>query len=181
MPDDDVSGKEVEAVALRRGASFDTQPVFSPDGEWVLFTSDLSGCENLWMLERADPNHLVQVTFEDYHIVTNGGWYPNSSAIVGTKWYSSTRSISAGELWAWQVDASTKDGEGGDDLVGPGTGVRLVGRTGGEASTSQVGPQEPYVSTDGKWLYYTLNTMDGQIWNYNKNIHEGIFEIMRVI
>ena len=58
------------AQLLRGGVSFDRQPRFSPDGTRVLFTSDASGCDNLWVLNVNEPSKAVQVTNEPFHVVT---------------------------------------------------------------------------------------------------------------
>jgi hypothetical protein len=107
------------------------------------------------------------------------------------QWYTSTRSIPAGELWRFPIAGVKKDG-----------GERLVGRV---TPSSQIGPQEPFYSPDGQFVYYryvtsasalassssheggarayahcSKNEADSTFWNYNKDPHAGIFAISRV-
>jgi Tol biopolymer transport system component/imidazolonepropionase-like amidohydrolase len=51
------------ATQLTSGPALDLQPVFSPDGSRILFVSDRSGNENLWMIE-ADGSNPSSVTTE---------------------------------------------------------------------------------------------------------------------
>ena len=51
------------ATRLTSGMALDLQPVFSPDGRRILFVSDRSGNENLWMID-ADGSNPRPVTTE---------------------------------------------------------------------------------------------------------------------
>ena len=52
-----------QATRLTGGPALDLQPVFSPDGSRILFVSDRSGNENLWMVD-ADGSNARSVTTE---------------------------------------------------------------------------------------------------------------------
>lgn len=52
-----------QATRLTSGPSLDLQPVFSPDGEQILFVSDRSGNENLWVMD-SDGTDLRPITTE---------------------------------------------------------------------------------------------------------------------
>ncbi len=49
------------ATQLTRGMAFDAQPRFSPDGSRVVYTSDHSGGENLWIIS-TDASDTSQLT-----------------------------------------------------------------------------------------------------------------------
>ena len=40
-----------KATAITTGIAFDTHPRYSPDGKKLLFTSDRSGSENVWIID----------------------------------------------------------------------------------------------------------------------------------
>ncbi len=52
-----------DAARLTSGPALDLQPVFSPDGQRILFVSDRSGNENLWVVD-ADGTDLRPLTTE---------------------------------------------------------------------------------------------------------------------
>jgi Tol biopolymer transport system component/imidazolonepropionase-like amidohydrolase len=56
------------ATRLTRGMALDLQPVYSPDGSRILFVSDRSGNENLWIID-ADGSNPRPLTTErgDFH------------------------------------------------------------------------------------------------------------------
>jgi Tol biopolymer transport system component len=56
------------ATLIKGGVEFDAQPRFSPDGTKVVFTSDRSGCDNVWVMDVAS-GQTTQVTHENYHRV----------------------------------------------------------------------------------------------------------------
>ena len=52
------------ATPITQGLPFDTQPVYSPDGQWIAFVSDRSGADNIWLVH-PDGSGLHQVSFGD--------------------------------------------------------------------------------------------------------------------
>lgn len=125
------------ALIFKGGVAFDRQvkknrfnyvlfykPRFSPDGNYILYTSDESGCDNIWVMEIATRKYwmviflefyfllLFEVTNETFRFVSNAMWAPDQKSIVATKvristkictqkkkWFTSERSIAAGEIW----------------------------------------------------------------------------------
>ena len=51
-----------EAKLLRGGHAFEVQPRFSPGGEYISFTSDAGGGDNIWIMNR-DGTHKQQLTW----------------------------------------------------------------------------------------------------------------------
>ncbi|MDH3223350.1 MAG: hypothetical protein OEO23_06510, partial [Gemmatimonadota bacterium] len=70
------------AHRLTRGPALDLQPVYSPDGRSILFVSDRSGNENLWLVD-ADGSNPRPVTTErgDYHF-DDPEWSPDGDYIL---------------------------------------------------------------------------------------------------
>src|SRR5215813_5716679 len=50
------------ATRISHGLPFDTQPTYSPDGQWIAFVSDRSGAENVWIV-RPDGSDSRQISF----------------------------------------------------------------------------------------------------------------------
>lgn len=90
-----------EAVALTRGMALDTQPVFSPDGEHILFLSDRSGAENLWLMD-ADGSDPRQLSFyDDNPHWTSPEWAPDGKSIILTRFWPSRNGY---ELWQFAAE-----------------------------------------------------------------------------
>ncbi len=70
------------ATRLTSGMALDLQPVFSPDGSRILFVSDRSGNENLWMVD-ADGSNPRPVTTErgDFHF-DDPEWSPDGEYVL---------------------------------------------------------------------------------------------------
>jgi Tol biopolymer transport system component len=160
-----------QAALLKGGVAFDTQPRWSPSGKFITYTSDQSGCDNIWVLEFASKK-TWPVTNEPYHFLSNPFWTTESS-IVAVKWYTSERSLGGGEIWSYSVGGY----ESNTAAEFSNAGNRIIGRVGFGA---QVGPEEPVAgSADGKSLLYSKNTADSTVFNYNKDPHAGIYSIFK--
>jgi Tol biopolymer transport system component/imidazolonepropionase-like amidohydrolase len=70
------------ATPLTSGMAMDRQPVFSPDGTRILFVSDRSGNENLWLID-ADGSNPRPITTErgDFHFA-DPEWSPDGEYIL---------------------------------------------------------------------------------------------------
>jgi imidazolonepropionase-like amidohydrolase/Tol biopolymer transport system component len=149
-----------EARALTSGVAWDMQPRYSPDGKRIAFTSDRSGGDNVWVMDR-DGSHAAQVTKEDFRLVYSPVWSPDGDFLAARKHFTGTRSLGSGEVW-------------------------LYHRTGGEGTQMVKRPNEqkdlgePAFSPDGRYLYYSQDATPGRIFQYNKNPHDQIYVIQRV-
>jgi Tol biopolymer transport system component len=120
---------------LSRGESTDRQPVYSPDGEWVAFSSNRGGGMNLWLVSVANGN-LRRVT--DAHI----NWDPAFSHDGRRLVWSSNRGGNF-EIWTSDVD---------------GSGPRQVTQDGGNA-------ENPTSTPDGEWIVYSSgNPQKAGLW-----------------
>lgn len=132
----DPAGGRAQAVV--RGMGMDTQPVFSPDGEWIAFVSDRSGAENLWIV-RPDGSDPRQVSFgADDTVLTSPTWSPDGDSLYVSRFLWSRNDF---ELWHYGLDGS-------ETLVTP-------------AKTEAGGRQSSLgavVSPDGRFMYFARRT-----------------------
>ncbi|HZI67983.1 MAG TPA: amidohydrolase, partial [Thermoanaerobaculia bacterium] len=149
-----------EARALTSGVSWDMQPRYSPDGKRIAFTSDRSGGDNVWVMER-DGTKPSQVTKEDFRLPNSPAWSPDGDFLAVRKHFTGTRSLGAGEIWLYHRSG--------------GEGTQVVKR-----SNEQKDLGEPVFSPDGRYLFYSQDVTPGRIFQYNKNPHEGIYAIQRL-
>ncbi|KAL1920963.1 uncharacterized protein VTP21DRAFT_11598 [Calcarisporiella thermophila] len=152
-----------KAKLLKGGVPFDTQPRYSPDGNHVIFRSDQSGCDNVWLLSR-DGGKARPLTNEPYRHVNNAMFHPKGKEFVAVKWYMSGRSLGAGELWQYKI---------GD---GASSGKRLLARV-----NAQIGNEEPvYHPQNPNIIFFSKNVKDGSTWEYDKNPHDQIYQILAI-
>ena len=69
------------AERLTHGMGFDSQPRFSPDGQRIVFVSDRSGGENVWIISR-DASDTVQVTEGKKNQFHSPEWTPDGEYVV---------------------------------------------------------------------------------------------------
>ncbi len=172
------------ATRITDGIAHDMQPRFSPDGEHVVFVSDRSGDDNVWVA-RADGSDVRQIT-KDGGVASgflSPEWTPDGNYIVVS------RSVLGGgleKLWLYHIRGGTgvqmTPGSGGMRLMGPAFGAdeRYVwyGQRFGSWNYNSILPQfqigvydrktgtrttmssrfgsafRPALSPDGKWLTY---------------------------
>ncbi|MEO8449904.1 MAG: amidohydrolase family protein, partial [Gemmatimonadota bacterium] len=100
---------------------YDAQPRFSPDGTRIVFVSDRSGTDNLWVMS-ADGRDTTQVTKDrtpaNTHYVSPE-WTPDGKSIVATK---EPDSGTPGKLWLFDPAGGT-----GLELVHDPVGNRMLG------------------------------------------------------
>jgi imidazolonepropionase-like amidohydrolase/Tol biopolymer transport system component len=148
-----------DAKILRQGMAMEVQPRFSPDGKRILFTSDAGGGDNIWVMDK-DGSNARQITKETFRLLNNATWSPDGKYIIARKHFTSTRSLGAGELWIYHLNG--------------GSGLQLTAR-----KNDQQDLNEPCVSPDGRYVYYSEDMYPGGFFQYNKNPNAQIFAIKR--
>jgi Tol biopolymer transport system component len=88
------------ATALTTGLAFDAQPRFSPDGRRVVFVSDRSGGDNVWIIDLATKD-TTQVTRGNNALYVSPVWTPDGDYIVVSR---STSTFGAAKLHLFHVD-----------------------------------------------------------------------------
>ncbi len=107
-----------------------------------------------------DGSNAKQVTKEDFRLLNNAVWSADGNYLIARKHFSSERSLGAGEMWQYH-----KSG---------GTGLQLTKR-----KNDQQDVNEPFVSPDGKYLYYCEDMYPGGNFQYNKDPNDQIYVIKR--
>ncbi|HLU25324.1 MAG TPA: amidohydrolase family protein, partial [Longimicrobiales bacterium] len=129
-----------KATRLTSGLAYDAQPRFSPDGKKIVFVSDRTGGENLWILS-LDLKDTIQVTRGNDNIYTSPEWTPDGKYIVASR----THGLGgAAKLWMFHVEGGT-----GIQLVREPQNLKMIG--------AAFGP-------DPRYIWYAERTGD---WQYN--------------
>ena len=127
------------ATPLTQGMAMDAQPRFSPDGSRVVFTSDRSGGQGIWIID-VDKSDTTQVTRGEHDTYDSPEFTPDGKYVIATKDY---------QLWMYHVDG--------------GSGVRVI-----PAPENQQGPQPRYTGAafgdDDRWLWLARRM---GTWQYN--------------
>lgn len=150
------------ATPLIQDFAWNIHPAMSPDGKQVAFVSDRDGLSNVWVMD-IDGTHLKQITREKKNIIHAPKWSPDGEYLVVTKGIMSSRSIPAGEIWMYHKS-------GGD-------GLQIKARNSGKRDQQNIA--DPAFSHDGRYIYFTENTVPGSRFEYNRDPLEGIFAITR--
>ncbi len=149
-----------KAKPLAQGMAWDMQPRFSPDGKQIAFTSDRGGGDNIWVMNR-DGSKPKQITKETFRLLNSPTWSPDGQWIAARKHFTASRSLGAGEVWLYHSSGSD--------------GLQVT-----KKANDQKDVGEPAFSTDGKYIYYSLDATPGAQFEYSKDPNAGIYNIRRV-
>lgn len=129
------------ATRITSGSGFDGQPRFSPDGSTIVFVSDRSGSENLYLVA-PDGKQLRPLTRGPNMAYVSPAWTPDGQYIVVSR---------SNDLWLYH-----RDGGSGLRLTGqPTPGAGAGGPGGGTAPTNFMGAS---VTPDGRYIYASART-----------------------
>ncbi|MFI5094571.1 MAG: amidohydrolase family protein [Candidatus Acidiferrales bacterium] len=130
-----------EAKAITSGLSFDSQPRFSPDGKKIVYVSDQSGADNVW-IANADGSDPRVLTSEDNTTFTSPAWTSDGEYILISQKKPSGYDA-AFEIWMYDIKG--------------GTGVRVT-----KSKPSEDAPSDTWhnavgavASPDGRYVYYS--------------------------
>jgi Tol biopolymer transport system component len=134
-----------KATALTTGLAHDGQPRFSPDGKKIVFISDRSGGDNVWIvtLDRKDTTQLTQGNSNQY---LSPEWSPDGKYIVVSR--------GAGLFPTAKLHLYDVDGGAGFPLI-PSTPPFQQFKTVG-ATFSPDGRQVWFAQRSGDWHYNSL-------------------------
>src|SRR5689334_12616092 len=100
-----------KATRITSGMGFDQSPRFSPDGKEIVFVSDRSGGENLWLVH-PDGSGLKQLTNTDHYLYISPTWLPDGSGVIASR----AISFVDGDLHLYPINGGT-----GSQLIREGT------------------------------------------------------------
>ncbi|MGH7679221.1 MAG: amidohydrolase family protein [Gemmatimonadaceae bacterium] len=152
-----------KAAQLTSGLSFDAQPRFSPDGKRVVFVSDRSGGDNVWImsLDRADSTQLTQGNGSLY---LSPDWSPDGQYVVVSR--------SGGLGGAARLQLLHVEKRGALTVLPAGT-QKTVG-----ATFSPDGRKVWYAARNGDWQYNALFPQY-QLYVYDRELNTSTLMTLR--
>ncbi|KAJ6581530.1 hypothetical protein B0H19DRAFT_1207473 [Mycena capillaripes] len=130
-------------------------------------------------LIREGRSNAQRVTNETYRWISDPRFHPSGSSIIATKWYTSSRSLGAGEGWEYVVpefaDAANK-------TIAAGSGARVLGRTlplgwtNDQYEDQQIGPEQ-FIWYGEDSVIFSKNIRNEYEYSYSKDVHQGIYSI----
>ncbi|WP_419161700.1 amidohydrolase family protein [Candidatus Palauibacter sp.] len=128
------------ATPLLTGPAFESQPRFSPDGSDLVFVSDRSGGQNLWILS-LDGTDTTQVTRGKDNLYTSPEWSPDGDYLVASRTYSPLGG--AAKPWLFH-----RDGGSGIALIDEPDNLKAIG-----AAFDPTGRYVYLAQGTGDWTY----------------------------
>lgn len=129
-----------KATRITEGLAFDSQPKYAPDGNSILFLSDRSGGNNVWIIDRLEKD-TVQVTQGNTFKMQSADWSPDGDYIAVSK---GTRNF--------KLHMYHKDGGGGSQLISEPERLKI---------------SEPTFSADGRLIWFSERM---GAWQYNAKL-----------
>jgi len=126
-----------KATRITEGLAFDSQPKYSPDGNSILFLSDKSGGNNVWILNRKEED-TIQLTKGDTSKMQSADWSPDGNYVAVSK---GTRNF--------KLHIYHKDGGGGSQLIKEPDALKI---------------SEPTFSAEGRYIWFSQRM---GAWQYN--------------
>ncbi len=135
-----------EAKRITSGLPFDSQPIFSPDGKLIAFTSDRDGSDNLWIAKAdgSDPKQLSKDKDGDF---ISPSWTPDGEYVLVSR---NQQGLGTHEIWMYNIHG--------------GSGVQVTKTIPAGSTPANTTPQQrlnflgAVASPDGKYFYYARRT-----------------------
>jgi Tol biopolymer transport system component/imidazolonepropionase-like amidohydrolase len=151
------------AKKIHGGMSFESQPKFSPDGQWIAFLTDRSGAENIWVM-KTDGSDAKAITKDTKAMFVSPNWSEDGNYVMASK---SDQSIGTFHPFMYHKDGGSglSIGPPPPPLPGPGTPGPAAPRM------NMMGVQ---ASPDGKFIYWAQRT---GAFDYNARF--PLWQVMR--
>ena len=132
-----------KATRLTSGMAYDAQPRYSPDGKKIVFVSDRSGGENVWIMS-LDKKDTTQLTKGNTNMYVSPEWTLDGQYVVASR---SGGLGGTAKLWQYHVDG--------------GNGLPLTTTPAVPSNLKMVGAA---FGKDPRYLWFAARTGD---WQYN--------------
>ncbi len=129
-----------KATRITQGLAFDSQTKYAPDGNSILFLSDRSGGNNVWIIDRKEKDTL-QITKGNTAKMQSADWSPDGDYIVVSQ---GTRNF--------KLHLYHKEGGGGSQLIDEPENLKI---------------SEPTFSADGRFIWFSERR---GAWQYNARL-----------
>lgn len=129
------------AKRITNGMPYDVHPRYSPNGKSILYISDKSGSDNIWIKKLDSDEDDTQLTKSTDQHYFSADWSPDGNYIVGTH---GRRNI--------KPYIYHKDGGSGAQLIKEPKNMKTI---------------DPAFSADGNTIYFSTRT---SAWNYNAQL-----------
>jgi Tol biopolymer transport system component len=129
-----------KATRITEGLAFDSQPKYAPDGNSILFLSDRSGGNNVWIIDQNEKDTL-QITKGNTSKMQSADWSPDGDYIVVSQ---GTRNF--------KLHLYHKDGGGGSQFISEPERLKI---------------SEPTFSADGRLIWFSERM---GAWQYNAKL-----------
>ncbi|WP_419936755.1 amidohydrolase family protein [Candidatus Palauibacter sp.] len=142
-----------EATRLTSGLPHDMQPRFSPDGTRIVYVSDRSGDDNVWLIDAAggEPTQLSKGIGSTF---LSPEWMPDGKYVLVSR---ARAFFGLEKLWLYHVDGGT-----GLEMVGGSGAQRMLG-----ATVDAEGRYIWYAQRSGTWQYNAIFPQY-QLWVYDR-------------
>jgi Tol biopolymer transport system component len=142
-----------KATRITSGQMFDAQPHYSPDGRSIVFVSDRSQSDNLWVMN-ADGTNPRALTRENDQRFQSPSFTPDGKYVLASK---------GNDVFMYYAGGASTAGLRltGDTTAGRG-GAAAGGGRGGNAPNVFLGPTP---SPDGRYIYFSMRNSTGGGYN----------------
>jgi Tol biopolymer transport system component/imidazolonepropionase-like amidohydrolase len=143
-----------KATRITSGQPFDAQPHYSPDGKSIVFVSDRSQSDNLWIMN-ADGTNPRALTRENDQNFQSPTYTPDGKYVLASK---------GNDVYMYYAHGATTQGMRltGDTAAAAGRGAAPGGGRGGAAPNVFLGPAP---SKDGRYIYFAMRNSTGGGYN----------------
>jgi imidazolonepropionase-like amidohydrolase/Tol biopolymer transport system component len=152
-----------EAKQIIGGLAFESQPKFSPDSKKIVFLSDRSGAENVWVanVDGTEPKAITKGRNQAY---LSPSWTADGQYVIASK---SEPGIGTFSLWMYH-----KDGGSGVSIGPPEPPLPQPGS--GQPFTPRQNKVGAVASPDGRFIYYAM-----RMGSFSYNAQFPLWQVVR--